>query len=171
MKVCALEERGLFVKVCRCMCVCVCVCLCVSVYPFYFVQSNLLPPTPSVFVKLLMLGCCLHDQLPLALAGAEDLLGAAFSWLILRITEDWRLCVWGQLTPPRHLFKAPETGAALWAAVPRARHLSRGLAEGASARQNQNKGSLCGQLSLRGPAVFKWVQNHKPIVLSQHAKV
>lgn len=152
----------------------VCVCVCASVYPFYFDQwcfgpISCLPLSLSLWncwcsVVACKTGC--HW-----LAWAEDLLGAAFSWLILRITEDWRLCVWGQLTPPGHLFKAPETGTALWAAVPRARHLSRGLAEGASARQNQNKGSLCGQLSLRGPAVFKWVQNHKPIVLSQHAKV
>lgn len=96
-----------------------------------------------------------------------DLAAAIFPGLIPRITEDWRWCLRGQEKPPGQVFKAPETAAALWATVPRARHLSRGITRARQPVRTRMSRACVGKQVSRDLLSLSGSSNLKPVVLNQ----
>lgn len=76
-------------------CVCVCICVPILFWLVVLVQSH---ASRSLLCLCENCWCSVSSCMTSChrLAWAEDLFGAAFLWLMQRITEDWQLCLWGQ---------------------------------------------------------------------------
>ncbi|KAK5876122.1 hypothetical protein CesoFtcFv8_027121 [Champsocephalus esox] len=120
-------------------------------------MSNLLAHTfPFIFfVKLLMLGFCLHDWLPLA----------RLSSVFLAHPEDHCGLEVVSLRPAKTLRAAVQSSRDRDLSLGRCPLGQGGLAKGELASHNQSEESLWKKLRLRGSAAFEWV------LLSQHGKV